>query len=113
MVKQIRSNQEAQEILSKWQTLFELNDYDIQVEFVSFEELNQPGMNQGLFISTTKGGWNSALRILLANSHEKYKNKQVDKQCDEMTIIYELLKVKKRLMNCPTHYLGALRGSKV
>lgn len=107
MIVNIGSQEQMNEIVEKWQTAFELTDYDIMATFASFDELNQKGMNCGLFTQTVCGGWNSPLEIKILNDYTKYKNVSVDKQHDELQIIEALLQIKRRLHNCPTHYQGA------
>jgi hypothetical protein len=109
MIEVFNNEQELNDTLAKWQKMFELDRYEINVEYVPFEELNRPGMNQGLFTSTYKGGWNTPLTIALANSHEKYKNKTHHKRCDELELAYQMYLIKRRITDSPDHYLGALR----
>ena len=111
MIRVFKNMQEVDAALAKWQAAFELEGYEILVKFVPFEELNKPGMNRGLFISTVIGGWDSPLIIKIASDLSKYKNKAVHKQHDELTLVRELLNIKRRLTDCPAHYLGAARNA--
>jgi hypothetical protein len=99
MINVFESQEQMNATLNKWRELFGLDDYEILVEYVPFETLNAPGMNCGTFIATTKGGWKSPLVIQLANDLKKYKNGVGCVRNDEMTLIYELYKIKRRVLD--------------
>ena len=105
----IRNAEDINNILAKWQTAFELDAYDIRVEFVPFGALNKSGINQGLFVLAVTGGFKSPLIIKIASDWSSYKNNAIHKQHDELTILDGLMQIKRTLLSHPNHYDGAYK----